>query len=128
MAQKLNWTFSAQVQGGPKIVTSQNLEIDAYDKIEMVVANDGNGNTVDIQPGGETDVLLLVITSSQYGEDLVYKAKDGGTESSEIPLTAPQIFSGTGAVGLFGVAPKQLVVTNNLADSATIQVLVGRKA
>lgn len=128
MAQKLNWTFTAQVQGGPKIVTTQNLEIDAYDKIEMDVANDGSGNTVDIQPGADTDVLLLVITSNLYGEDLTYKAKDGGSESSEIPLTAPQIFSGTGAVGLMGVAPKQLVITNNLADAATVQVLVGRKA
>ena len=34
MTEKINWTLNVQVVGGPKILASDTIDVDAYDKIQ----------------------------------------------------------------------------------------------
>jgi hypothetical protein len=120
---KISWSLNLQVQGGPKIAASDNVDVEAYDTIEAVIPDDGTEVEVGVQPGGASQVLLLLISSSKYGKDLTYTVT-GGVE--KVPLDAQQLFLGAGALGLLRNAPNKLVFTNNLSDPATIRILVGR--
>lgn len=131
MSEKINWTLSVQVVGGPKISVSQTMEVEAYDKIDVTVPGGDDTTpgtaTVEVQPGGASQVKFLLITSSLYDAKLTYKV-NGGTEA--VKLDALQLLMGSGAVGLLETTPQQLAFTNKagLFAPASIQILVGRKA
>jgi hypothetical protein len=125
MPEKISWSLNVQVPGGPKLASSQNLDVDAYDKIVAVIPHGGTDHTVDVQPGDATHVKFLLISSDRY-TDLSYKPKDG-TEGTSVKLDAQQLFLGAGSVGLLDKAPKQLVFKNaDPTHDATVQILVGR--
>ncbi len=37
MPEMINWTLDVQVTGGPKILASRALSVEAYDKIEVAI-------------------------------------------------------------------------------------------
>jgi hypothetical protein len=128
MPEKITWSLNVQIQGGPKLASSQALEVDAYDVIEVVVT----GHTeqeVNVQPGVADHVSFLSIGSDRYHKSqLTYKPKDGtGPGTASVNLDAQQLFLGAGAVALLEKAPQQLVFKNDMGEDATIQILVGRK-
>lgn len=130
MTEKINWTLNVQVVGGPKILASDTIDVDAYDKIDVTIEPDASEKEVQIQPGDLGQVQFLLIKSDQYGDGLTYKVN---AANDEITLDALQVLIGDGAVGLFKGSPEKLLFTNNLVSDgdkipASIQILVGRKA
>jgi len=126
MPDKISWSLNVQIPGGPKVASSQNIDVDAYDKIVKVIPNDSADHEVDVQPGNAAHVKFLSISSDLY-EHLTYKPKDGTAGTTAVALDAPQLFLGSGAVALLEKAPKQLVFKNTDPNhSATVQILVGR--
>jgi hypothetical protein len=128
MPQKINTILNVQIAGGPKLSSSQNVEVDAYDQIEVVVPHGGADLTVDIQPSAADHVKFLLISADRYDGSLTYKPKDeGGTGTKAVKLDAQQVLSGAGAIGLLEKAPKQLVFKNaDAVKDAKVQILVGR--
>jgi hypothetical protein len=131
----VSYGISVQVDGGPQIAVTKSRTVEAYEKVDVAIEPGGGGAsavTVDVQPGNAPQVVMMLIRSSVYGPELTYRASDGSTDSAEIALTEPQFFLGA-AVGLFGVAPKQLKFKNTFASGdatkkAAIEVFVGRDA
>lgn len=126
MAQTLKWSMIAQVPGGPKISTSQIIDIEAYDSIKLNVDSGVTDMEVELQPGGAGQVKALSIISDHYSTDLIYKVNAAG--NPEIAIDQPQVFMGEGAVGLLDPAPASLFFSNSLAETASIEILVGRDA
>jgi hypothetical protein len=126
MSQKINWTLTVQVAGGPKLAASQEITVDAYDKIDVTVPSGATDHDVEIQPGGAGQVKLLLISSDQYDADLTYKVNVGTADA--VKLDAQQLLTGDGAVGLLGAPPEKLLLSNGLDTDAAVQILVGRKA
>jgi hypothetical protein len=140
----LNLTLSAQVVGGPQVSVSRTKQIEAYDKVDVVI-NPGDADIeVDIQPGAATQVGVLLIKSSLYSQaaadqKLTYFVSDGGTvfpaAGDGLELNDPHIYVG-GALAVFGLAPRTLRFTstyvadpaNPTVNRALVEILVGRSA
>ncbi|MGH7467331.1 MAG: hypothetical protein ACRENP_05030 [Longimicrobiales bacterium] len=129
MPETVNWTINVQVPTGPRVAQSGALQVDAYDKVEVSVADGVDDLEVQLQPGGAGQVQLLVISTTRTSDDLSYKVNDAGAD----PITLDQpvhAYFGAGPVGLLDPAagPNTLFFTNASGGPATVQVLVGRKA
>lgn len=128
MGEKISLTMSARVSGGLNLSMVEEIEIDAYDKIEVLVEASG-AKTVEVQPNAGDKVLFLLIRSDRYGADLTYQVNGAG---DDVSLDTPQVFIGKGSVSRLGAAPESLAFANNLvgpdAGDASIEVLVGRNA
>lgn len=157
MAETINWTVDIQVSGGPRISQSRRLLVEAYDKIDVevpaaepVAAAPGTFTPgradVQVQPGGAGQVQFLVISSSVYSDQLVYRVNTPtapvppppvvpGPTTTGVPLDELQLLIGTGAVGLLAEPPQTLYFSNRIWDAAlnqgqiaSIQIFVGRDA
>lgn len=140
----LNLTLSAQVVGGPQVSASRAKQIEAYDKVDIVI-NPGDADVaVNIQPGAAAQVGFLLIKSSLYSQapadqKLTYVVSDGGTDfpaaGDGLELNDPHVYIG-GALAVFGLAPTTLRFTSTyVADpadptvnQAVVEILVGRDA
>lgn len=129
-------TTSVQIEGGPQQSFNRAIAIEAYDRIEAIVpaatpAPDladppiPGAATVQVQPGVAAQVQFLLMTASQYSDQLTYSLTGGVTD---VDLDAPQIFLGPGAVELLKVAPQSLNFSNSSSDPVTVVILVGRDA
>ena len=129
MPETLTWSLTVQIPGGPKLSSSQNLAVDAYDKVDVVIPHGGADHTVDIQPSGANQLLFLLISADRYADTLTYKPQDEtGPGAAAVKLNAQQLLVGTGAVGLLQKPPKQLIFNNaDGAHDANVQILAGRK-
>ena len=124
MSSTISWTMNVQVSDGPKVSESRSDEVEAYGVVEVEIANDSVDVTVELQPGGASELKFLLIRSDVYGSSLTY-SYDGGANS--FALDQPQLFMGSGAIGIIG-SPESLIFNNGEADSAAIEILVGRDA
>ncbi|CAG0951124.1 hypothetical protein BURK2_00204 [Burkholderiales bacterium] len=119
MAEKISWNYVAQALNGPSLSGQGELEVDAYDKIEVTITA-GATQQVNLVPSGT--VSLLVINPAVPDVDLSYDV--GG---NAVALDGPHVLIGTGAVSLLGGAT-DLSFTNNTGADATIEILLGRDA
>lgn len=130
MSVKINWALNVQVDGGPAIVASDAVDVDAYDIIDAKVPKQSGGTagtaTVNVAPGGAADVLFLLIKSDTYKPTALTYKVDGGTKS--VKLDSQQTLIGAGATGLLDAVPNKIVFTNTGAADANVRILVGRKA
>lgn len=127
MAEKIRWTASVQVIGGPGISTSRTIEVEAYDSIKVEVETTDVDKEVEVQPSATAgQVKLLVLTADRYSPDLTYKVND--TTNPAVPLDEPQFLAGARAVGFLDPAPVGLFFTNASAEPVSVQILVGRDA
>ena len=126
MPKNITWKAQTSVTGGPSSSTSQSIPIEAYDEIEVELADGDTNEEVEVQPGGAGQVRFLQITASSYGVKLSYRVKATGNPPHI--LDRPLVLAGEGAVGLLGFAPTKLFFTNTLGSDTTIHVLVGRNA
>ncbi|MDW8323766.1 MAG: hypothetical protein RMK60_06675 [Burkholderiales bacterium] len=120
------------VHGGPTWTIDEVARVDAYDVIDVTIEPGQTDREVMLQPGGAVQVALLVIQSSLYGSEIVFKASDGAEDGADVMLLGPQMF-GNGNVRLLGVAPRVLKISNRHPASdankkARVQILVGRDA
>ncbi|CAH1388046.1 hypothetical protein [Candidatus Nitrotoga sp. M5] len=119
MAEKINWNFVTQALNGPSVSGAGTLEVEAYDKIAVTIAV-GATQQVNLVPSGA--VSLLIINPAVPDADLSYDV--GG---NAIVLDGPHVLIGAGAVSLLGGATN-LSFTNNTAEDAIIEILLGRDA
>jgi hypothetical protein len=132
MAATINWTLNVHVTGGPKVSATDQVDVDAYDKLGVIVAptGDGAGTELEVQPGGAGQVQFLLIKASVYHpSDLTYSvgvAEPDKTKRKK--LDTLQVLIGDGAVELLGAPPDKLFFYNDLADEVSIELLVGRHA
>lgn len=135
-SKKIGWTLNVQVTDGPKVALTNSITIDAYDWIEVVIANDpaGQATAVEIQPGDVDQVEFLLINSDKFDDPakdevkLSYSVHElAANVGDHIKLDAPQLLMGS-AVKLLRNSPDTLHFYNSLGDAVTIQILVGRKA
>jgi hypothetical protein len=129
MSEKVKWTLNVNVLNGPTISESDTLTIDAYDKIEVVVAAGAASEDIQIQPGDAGQVQFLLISSDQYSEDLSYSVNAAEADpGNRIKLDTLQLLIGDGAVGLLSQPPNTFFFYNQTDKDASIQILVGRNA
>lgn len=125
MATTMKVTFKADVSGASTTSATHTLsDIEAFDKIGVNVTASGSEN-VEVQPGGAGQVQLLFITADSYSDDLTYTVSGGVTD---VPLNAPQLFVGSGAVGLLGTTQNTISFSNGESSDIGVQILVGRDA
>jgi hypothetical protein len=125
MPETIRSVVQASVDGGPSLSATPSIQVDAYDKLSVVVgAADGatpGEAIVDVQPATAAKVELLMVTSSRYDDtELTYTVG-----SRAVELDTAHLFSGA-MVKLFDSDPKQITITNKLDTPVTISVLVGR--
>jgi hypothetical protein len=131
MSSTVNLSLRVSVASGPSISISKAVTVEAYDKIDVTVAAGDSDKVVEIQPGASSQVQMLLIKPSEYGETdptkgLSYKVHDAA--ATPIVLDQDQLYLGQGQVGLLGAQIDKLLFTNNLAKNVTIEILVGRDA
>ncbi|HEX6938792.1 MAG TPA: hypothetical protein VF158_05230 [Longimicrobiales bacterium] len=126
MPQKVSWTVSVQVLGGPKITASDTMTVDAYDRLDVVVEAGAENKEVEVQPGAAGQVQFVSISSSAYGPELTYRVNSD--TANEVALDGQHVLIGSGAVGLLGAAPNTLYFSNDLTEDVSVTVLVARKA
>jgi hypothetical protein len=124
----ITWQFQVAVPGGPALTINQpNIQLGAYDVVSVNVPAATSGFVVPVQPSTTAgDVILLVVSSSQYDPGISYTVDALGVSHS---LDGPHMLLGSGAVSLLnGAAPPQKLTFNNtLTSDITLQVLAGRK-
>jgi hypothetical protein len=126
MSVQINWSFSVQVSNGPKISSSDTIDVDAYDSIQVTVPqnNGGDGTVVEVQPGVTAQVQFLLIKSDSY-DSLSYRVADA---LNAVSLDTEQVLLGAGAMSLLPKAPTTLTFFNESGTDASVHILVGRKA
>jgi hypothetical protein len=126
MVEKIDWTISAQVAGGPRVMASDSLAVEAYDKIEVTVPKNGS-ITVDLQPSNADHVYFLLIRAADKSmySNLSHKPEDA---PGAINLDAPLILIGNGAITLLTSTKKIEFFNSSTSDDAALSILVGRKA
>jgi hypothetical protein len=129
---KVTYTIGVQVTGGPQITVPRTREVEAIDKLDIVLPPKTDDLTVDLQPGAATKIALLLIKSDLYGKEITFTLKGGAEESEPLTLEEPHLFIND-AVTLFGVTtPTSITFKSAFADDATkkanIEVLVARRA
>lgn len=136
MPERINWSLSVEVQGGPRIAERGSVAVEAYGKVQATVEKKTSAGKIvpaelEIQPTAPAGVQLLLITSDVYDPELTYCA---GTKKSDpskrTPLDAPQLFVGAGALKLLGSDITKFFFYNNLdgGKKASISIIVGRTA
>ncbi|CCG04042.1 hypothetical protein [Blastococcus saxobsidens] len=120
MTEKLIWDVTVRAEGGPQLTGSGVLEVDAYDKLSVVVPAGGDLE-VNLGPGAAGLIACLVILPDEPSADLSY---DVGSQT--IGLDEPQVLLG-GAVDLTG-NPASLTFANAGTADANLQILIGRDA
>lgn len=124
MAESIRYTQTVQVTDGPSLSKTALLSSEAYDVISACIEKTTGPTTINIQPGGTGDVVLLFITSDLY-EDLTYTVD---SEVTEIDLDMPQLFLG-GQIALLGETCNALKFTNDSATTdANVKIIVARSA
>jgi hypothetical protein len=122
MAEKLNWSYAAQVESGPSIAGAGVLEVDAYVKLSVTVAA-GETQAVEVLPDPGAALQFLVIAPAVPSADLTYEL-----DGDAVPLDGPVVLIGAGAVALFADAVGTLEFTNDTGADARIDILAGRDA
>lgn len=127
---KVTYTISVQVAGGPQLNVPRTRDVEAIDKLDIVLPKTDD-LTVDLQPGAASKIALLLVKSDVYGKEITFTLKGGGDESDPLTLEEPQLFIND-AMTLFGVAtPTSIKFKSTFADAnkkANIEVLVARRA
>ena len=130
---KINWSFNANINGGPQLGAFQPaFDVSAYDYIKVTLPPPSGGTastSTDVHLQGGTaagTVVLLAILADKYSDKISYTVDAVATARV---LDGPHVFLGSGAVGFMNNAPPQkLTFVNAVPDAVTMQILVGRTA
>lgn len=132
MATNVSWKLNLEIQSGPKVLITNSVQVDAFDRIEVTVPDttaSPTATTVDVQPSAAGKVKLLLIRSNRYGDDLTYRVHDNTTD--ERALNDAIFLAGTGSLNLLEdpSAPlDKLLITNTTGQDVVIEIIVGRTA
>ena len=126
MPVNIAWALNVQVTQGPNLAAANQVEVDAYDKVNVTIAAGATDKSVELQPGGSGQVRFLFIRSSVYDDGLTYKVNK--TTNPAHTLNDLLVLAGKGNVALLDPAPNSLFFSNSLAKDAAIEILIGRQA
>ncbi len=123
MAEKLTYTGSATVTGGPSLSFSRPLDVTGYDKLNLVIdAGKTAVANLGIDPT-KTILRLLAMRSTAYDASLTFELDSA--KGTTRPFTDPVIIAGTGAIAILG-AVTTITFVNGSKTSVTIDVLVAQ--
>jgi hypothetical protein len=120
MTEKINWSLQVRVAHGPQIAATGVVDVEAYDKVSVEIAA-GESQQVDLVPAGTERVALVLIVPATPSPDLSYEI-----DGTAIALDGAHAFFGAGAARLLGADPASLTFTNDTADPARLDILLGR--
>jgi len=122
---KIQSNYSGTITGGPALSATDTLDTDAYEKINIDVA-DGTDVTVEVMPAVADALQLLIIKPDKDGlADLTFKVNDA--TGPALRLDHPQIFSG--AAGLLAKNPiEKLLFTNASGSAVNVDIALARHA
>jgi hypothetical protein len=126
MAIDITTNFVATVAGGPSLGRSFKLAVDAFDLIDVSIADGAADEAVEVQPGGAGQVQFLLVLADSYDPALSYKVNAAGNPSHD--LDRELLLAGEGALGLLDDAPNELLFTNATGQAISVRVLIGRNA
>jgi len=132
MPTNINWKLNVEVQSGPTVAEAHAIQVDAVDRIEVVVPDSSaspKATEIDIQPGATGKTKLLLIRSSAYGDNLKYKVH--AAAGDERVLNDALFLTGKGGLDLLEdpTSPlDKLLVTNTTGKSVVLEIIVGRAA
>ncbi|HJZ63698.1 MAG TPA: hypothetical protein VKD70_05215 [Candidatus Acidoferrum sp.] len=126
MAQ-ISLTVDVAVPNGPKLWFRRALDVEAIDKIDLIITSKTKDQEIELQPGGAGQVQLVMIVAEPYDANLSYKVNKKAGDARA--LDQPHLFAGAGAVSMLDSgAPTKLFLSNDTADDAKVQILIGRDA
>lgn len=120
MAEHLIWDVTVRAADGPQVTASGEMEVDAYDKISVVVPAQAD-LAVDLGPTAGGRITALVILPARPSDELSYDV-----DGTEIGLSHPQFLFG-GAVDLTG-NPAGLTLSNAGSEDSPVEIFLGRDA
>lgn len=128
MAIDITTNFVATVAGGPSLGRSFKLAVDAFDLVDVSIADGAADEAVELQPGGAGQVQFLLVLADSYDPALSYKINAATNPSHD--LDRELLLAGEGALGLLDDPPNELLFTNanGTGQAISVRVLVGRKA
>ncbi len=124
MTTSIKTTIRVEVVGAGTQSIQHEQEVEAYGKIDVTVPASGSLQ-VDVQPSDAGKVELLMITADAFTSDLTYTVAGG---SADVPLDAPQLMLGAGAVGLLGATQNTITFSNATSSDIDVHIRVGRDA
>lgn len=137
MTETIKYSLNFQVVGGTSVPISNEIAVEAYEKIQVVVPKSTTDLAIDLPDGIE----FLLIKSSVYGDEMTYKVATSTTDATVDPptvtttisptpvvLDGPHFFIGSGAVSILSPSPTQLLFSNTLDKAVTIDILLGMDA
>jgi hypothetical protein len=128
MAETITLSQIVQIGSGIQLTTSSAIAVDAYDVVEVEIADAAADVEVQVQPAAAPGLLkVLAITASAYDPDLTYKVNAAAAPAHA--LDAPQVFAGDGAVALLDANPPTALFLSNATGAAIkVKILAGRDA
>lgn len=127
---RVTTTLSVSIAGGQTVSASSDvIEADAIDSIDIELASDDTPVTVEIQPGASSQLHALLLSSTFYSSDLTYVFNDGSSDADEtLTLDGPQMFS-AGNLTAISVDPTNIKLTMaSTGEAATVSIFVARNA
>jgi len=122
---KIQSNYTGTITGGPALSATDTLDADAYEKINVSVA-DGADVTVEVMPAVADALQLLIIKPDKVGlANLTFKVNDAA--KAALPLDHPQVFSGTAGL-LAGNPIEKLLFTNASGSAVNVDITVARHA
>lgn len=121
----INYSVDIKVAGGPQIKVNDQLEVDAYDSIQVTLTGT-ESKTVSVQPGNADKIKLLFIRCVPPSDKVSFENKD---QNDQVTLLNPVLLAGD-SVAVLANPPKDVKFksTLGLGEQATIVILVGRSA
>ena len=123
MAEKVTWSFSIQVAGGPNVGGTSTLIAEAYDKVQVDLEDNTTDKVVNLAPDGAGTTKLIAIIPKKPDAKLTYKRG-----ADNVMLDGPHLLIGDGAVSLLALNGGSLKFTNTTGAVASIDVFVARDA
>lgn len=125
MPHTITLQHTVTVGGGPQIVASRALTLDAYDTLDVTIPADGAPHSVEVQPDDGAQLRLLTITAASYDPPLAWEADASGTTRQ---LDQPVVLAGASLTSLVGTPANAIAFTNGGPEDRTVRILVGRQA
>src|SRR5215213_2324599 len=107
MGEKVTWSFSIQVAGGPHVAGTAMIEAEAYDKVQVSIDDNTTDKVVNLAPSGAGSIKLVAIVPAKPDPKLTYKH---GT--ADVKLDGPLLLIGEGAVSLLTSTSGSLKFSN----------------
>jgi len=128
MAETITLSQIVQIGAGIQVTASSAIQVDAFDLVEVEIADAATDVEVQVQPAASPGLLkVLAVTASAYHPDLTYKVN--AASATERALDAPQVFAGDGAIALLDASPPTaLFMSNATGAPVTVKILAGRDA